>query len=138
VIDTVTALDTNVLLDVLVEDPQFGEASARAIAEASSSGPVVVCDVVVAELRPFFTDDAELERFLVETGVQFDPVSLRAALRAGALWARHRAAGGAPRRAVADFLVAAHAAEQAQRLLTRDADIRSLSLGSLEVVAPGP
>jgi predicted nucleic acid-binding protein len=57
----VTAVDTNVLLDVFLDDPQYRRASFAALTRAFSSGDVIVCDVVWSETGAAF-DDAELTR----------------------------------------------------------------------------
>jgi len=52
--------------------------------------------------------------------VQFDPMTVDAAVRAGTAWRRYRERGGRRDRVVSDFLIGAHALAQAERLLTRD------------------
>ena len=46
----ITAIDTNVLLDLLIPNEKFFELSLRAVEEAASEGSLVVCDVVYGEL----------------------------------------------------------------------------------------
>jgi predicted nucleic acid-binding protein len=41
-----TALDTNVLLDLLSSDPSFGDRSADALAKAGREGALIVPEVV--------------------------------------------------------------------------------------------
>jgi predicted nucleic acid-binding protein len=117
----ITAVDTNVLLDVFTNDPAFGQASARALRACLAEGALVACDVVWAETLSVFPDDRLFERTMAQLQISFSPLTATAASRAGRLWrsARERKL---PRheRVVADFLVAAHAAECAGRLLTRD------------------
>ncbi len=128
----ITAVDSVVLLDVLVPDsPHGGESEAR-LAEAATTGGLVICPVVVAELAAHFKREIELKAFLHETGLRIDPFGLAALHLAGqamrAYLRREPAPScdecGAPlpghRRVVADCLVGAHALVQADRLLTRD------------------
>lgn len=64
------------------------------------------------------------------------PLTREAALRAGEAWRAHRARGGPRDRVVADFLIGAHAALHADRLLTRDRGFGRLAFGGLVVLDP--
>lgn len=127
----ITAIDTSVLLDVLVPGGEHGEESEGRLAKAMLAGAIVVCPTVAAELGAHFSREAELRAFLRDTGLRVDPFGLGSLQLAGQAWRAHRkrrpdvpcANCGArqPRAAVlGDFLVGAHAATQADQLLTRD------------------
>ncbi len=132
-----TAVDSSVLLDVLGADSRFGEASREALRGAYDGGALVACDVVWAEVRAHFGDDDDFERALGLLGVRFEPISPEAAKAAGRLWRQaRRAARGGRSRLVADFLVGAHAAVQADALLTRDRGFYRRYF-DIDVVEPG-
>lgn len=116
-----TAVDSSVLLDVLSGDEKFGEASRLALKAAYAGGPLLACDIVWAEVSATFGDDRPCGPILSRLGLQFEPVSIAAAERAGRAWRTYRGRKGPRRdRMIADFLIGAHALESADRILSRD------------------
>lgn len=133
----ITAVDTNVLLDVFTNDPAFGQRSAQALRSCLAEGALVACDVVWAETLSVFPSDRLFEHAMAQLQVAFMPLTSTAATRAGRLW-RSAREHKLPRRerVVADFLVAAHAAECADRLLTRDRGFYRAYFKALKLVDP--
>ncbi|MFN2383519.1 MAG: type II toxin-antitoxin system VapC family toxin [Gemmatimonadota bacterium] len=131
-----TAVDSSVLLDVLVPDPDFGRASLRALEAARARGQLVVSAVAWSEVRAYFEDDAAMDAALAEAGLAFDPFDQEMANLAGAAWADFRRRGGRRARLLPDFLIAAHAVRRGGRLLTRDRGFNRL-FPDLEVIEPG-
>lgn len=116
----VTAVDTSVLLDVLAGDALHRDASRAALERASVEGAMVICPVVAAELRHGYESNAILTEILFDLQIHVVPVDLQDGLLAGAVHRAYRRAGGSRLRVVADFLIGAHAAYHADRLLARD------------------
>jgi predicted nucleic acid-binding protein len=132
----ITAVDTSVLLDVFTDDAAFGARSLTALRACLGEGPLVACDVVWAEIGAAFPDAAAATRALEVIPVGYEPIGRAAAARAGSAWRGYPRAGGSRERVIADFLVGAHAAEQADRLLTRDRGFHRQAFADLVIVDP--
>ena len=116
----ITSVDTNVLLDVLLYDDDFGPQSTDWLSAAHNRGTIIICDIVYAELVPAFADRDSLDGALREIGATLSPIDSSIAYDAGLRWKRYRAAGGPRERIMTDFLIGAHAVATADAFLTRD------------------
>lgn len=134
----ITAVDTNVLLDVLLPDPVFGPPSLAALERAAGEGRLSVCEAVYAETASRFASTADLSDFFRAARIELMPSSPEALGLAGRLWREWNGAreGAANRRYLADFLVAAHAMTHCGRLLTRDRGFCRSMFSGLSVLDP--
>jgi predicted nucleic acid-binding protein len=116
----ITAVDTNILLDIFLPDKKFVESSANLLKKAFDQGGLIVCDIVYAELVPQFKKRSLLDNTLELLNISISPLDREAAFLAGNIWGRYKEAGGKRDRIITDFLIAAHAVVKADRFLTRD------------------
>ncbi len=113
------ALDSSVLIDLLSDGPQ-ADAAEACLRQCLSAGPVVICDVALAEVCSALRDGSEALAVLEDMSIRFSPLEAKSALRAGEMQRRHRQRDAAGARAVPDFLIGAHALLQCNGLITRD------------------
>jgi predicted nucleic acid-binding protein len=132
----ITAVDTNVLLDVFTADPRFGQGSSAALHTAIQTGALIASEVVWAETVAWFESEEEAARMLDTLRVRLVPSDAASASAAGAAWRAYRRAGGKRERVIADFLVAGHALVHADQLLTRDYGFYRSRFRKLRVVDP--
>src|SRR5579883_2357998 len=80
-----TAIDTNVLLDILTNDQRFAESAYQAVAHAVQGGTAVVSPVVYAELGVYFDSAAsDLDHFLRDIGIKLDSTLAETSLKVAA------------------------------------------------------
>jgi predicted nucleic acid-binding protein len=132
----ITAIDTNILIDVFSNDPAFGATSASALRNVIKSGALVVCEIVLAEIATVFEDQTILNQALDSLPISFSPMSAQSALYAAKIWRSYRNNGGTRKRVVTDFLIAAHATCQCDQLLSRDRGFYKAHFKELRLVEP--
>lgn len=99
----ITAMDTNVLLDVFGANPEHGERSKASLRRCAKEGALLACDVVWAEVSAFFPSQSEAQEAMERLGIGYSFPELESALEAGFAWKEYRRRGGTRKRLVADF-----------------------------------
>lgn len=133
---TATLVDSNVLIDVIGAAPAWSDWSAAALEVVGSEGPVVINQVIYAELSVRYADTDELDRDLPLDFFQREQVPWPAAFLAGKAFAEYRRRGGQRRSPLPDFFIGAHAAVAGLRLLTRDPSRYRSYFPTVELIAP--
>lgn len=128
----ITALDTNILIDIVTAS---NVASREAVRRAHAEGGLVLGEVVYSELCAVRSRQ-EVDEILARLGVTFVASSPDALARAGALWTRHLRSGGKRTRILSDFMIGAHALHHADRLCTRDRGFFRKYFRELQLLEP--
>jgi len=129
------AADSSVLVDLMVGGVP-ADAAANAIRRALHQGPVVLCEVALAELCTSLKGGSEVLQHLDDIGIAYSAMEPKSALRAGEMQRRYRQRGGNRSRTVADFLIGAHAMMQCNALITRDDGFYRDYFKGLKVIVP--
>ena len=114
-----TAIDSSVLLAIFNDEPE-GRDWLKVLIAARREGPLVICEVVYAEIALAFGTEAELQTTLNKMGISPEPLTNAAAWRAGECFRAYRGSGGPREHMISDFLIAAHAEVQANRFAAID------------------
>ena len=132
----ITAVDTNILLDIVRPNEDFFAPSLQLLEQAAQAGSLAACDLVYAELCVHFNKQDECDGFLNEAQVRVEALSREASFLASRVWRTYRKQGGKRNRILADFLIGAHAQVQASRLLSRDRGFYRPMFPELRVIEP--
>jgi len=131
----ITALDSSVLWAIIKKEPG-SEKWLDALILAASDGPLVISPIAFAELAPSTVDASALVSFLGQLAISYDPIAPTAAHLAGLTFKLYRQAGGPRELLVPDFLIAAHAQVQANRLAATDRGYLRNWFPDLQLLAP--
>ncbi len=131
-----TLVDSNVLIDITAKDPHWLSWSREAFIDVVEEGPVLVDQIVFAEVSIGYPTPEECELALAVQGVECVPIPWPAAFLAGRAFASYRQRRGSKLAPLPDFFIGAHAAVAGLRLLTRDASRYRTYFPTVELIAP--
>ncbi len=132
-----TLVDTNVLLDLVTNDPNWADWSIAKLEAASLSGPLLINDVVYAELSVRYGRIEDLDAFLDKAALEIAPLPRAALFLAGKVFTQYCKSGGRRTGVLPDFFIGAHAAVIGLPLLTRDVGRYRTYFPSLRLITPG-
>lgn len=129
-------VDSNVLLDILTEDPKWLPWSSLMLAESAERSTLVINPIIYAEVSIGFARIEELEEALPQDRFERSSIPLEAAFLAGKCFVQYRKSGGARRSPLPDFFIGAHALVEGWPLLTRDTPRYRNYFPTLTLIAP--
>ncbi len=113
-------LDTNVLLDILTDDPEWGDWSQKQFLRARAEGPIPLNPIIYAELAAHFPSQVEADHFLRPKVFKRLPLPYEAGFRASRAFLEYRRSEGSKASPLPDFFIGAHAEHAGFTLVTRD------------------
>ena len=128
-------VDTNVLVDVIHQDPIWLDWSLRELIKAQNQ-PILTNYVVYAELHTHNTAGPHIDAFLQKLGVQVLDLSRPAAQLAALAFRSYRQRGGTKTGVLPDFFIGAHAQAEGFQLLTRDAGRYRRYFPGIDLICP--
>lgn len=129
-------VDTNVLLDLVTDDPNWADWSAAQLEAASLNGPLLINDTIYAELSVRYQRIEALDDFVARAGLEFLAMPRAALFLAGKAFVQYRRAGGTRSGVLPDFFIGAQAAISKLPLLTRDPSRYRTYFPAVALVAP--
>ena len=129
-------VDTNVLVDVLQNDPQWADWSIAQMRAQSSLHALVINPIIYAEMSLSFSTLEALDDVVGTLALELREIPRPALFLAAKAYAQYRRRGGSKLQVLPDFFIGAHAAVEGWPLLTRDASRFRTYFPTLDVVAP--
>lgn len=129
-------VDSDVLIDVLGQDPTWEAWSADALRRASDEAVLVINPIVYGEISLGYEAVEALDAALTVHQLRREAVPWPAVFLAGRAFRAYRARGGTQSGLLPDFYIGAHAAVAGYRLLTRDPSRYRTSFPRLELISP--
>ena len=131
-----TLVDSNVILDVVTDDPEWGDWSADQLADAAHRGTLIINPVIYAEVSAGFERIEDVDDALPASYYRRLALPFEAAFLAGQCFVKYRTRGGDRRSPLPDFYIGAHAAISGFTLLTRDARRYRTYFPTVRILAP--
>jgi predicted nucleic acid-binding protein len=129
-------VDTNVLLDLVVEDPKWATWSQEQLETASLRDRLKINPIIYAELSMAFTRIETLEAVLTEASLAVEPIPREALFLAGKVFLSYRKRSGTKQGVLPDFFIGAHAAVTSSSILTRDVGRFRTYFPKVPLIAP--
>ena len=131
-----TLVDSNILLDLIAGSQEWTNWSKRQLERAALDGPLIINDVIYAEISIRFAAFEALDLLLTANAIEVASMPRAALFLAGKVFSRYRTAGGVRTGVLPDFFIGAHAAVLEIPILTRDTRRYRTYFPSVELIAP--
>jgi hypothetical protein len=129
-------VDTNVLVDVLENDPEWADWSIGQLRAQSKVHRLAINPVIYAELSLTFSTVEALDQILDNLNLAMIEMPIPALFLAGKAFVRYRRQGGTKSNVLGDFFIGAHAAVSRFPLLTRDTRRYTTYFSDVKLIAP--
>jgi predicted nucleic acid-binding protein len=129
-------VDTNVLVDVLQDDPQWADWSIAQLRAHAKLHALVINPVVYAEMSLSFSTLEALDHVVLTMALELREIPRPALFLAARAYAQYRRRSGSKGQVLPDFFIGAHAAVEGWPLLTRDAGRFKTYFPTLDVISP--
>ena len=129
-------VDTNVLIDVLNNEPQWADWSIHQLRVQSKIHVLSINPIIYAELSCTFKKVEDLDEVLQVMELKFNQIPKPALFLAGKAFQRYRRQGGVKNSILADFFIGAHAAVSRLPVLTRDTQRYQTYFPTVKLVSP--
>ncbi len=129
-------VDSNVLLDLFYDDPDWADWSQQTLERCASQGSLFINSVIYSEVSIGFKRIEDLEAILHQTGLEMLDIPREALFLAGKAFLKYRRRSGQKRSPLPDFYIGAHAAISRLQLITRDTGRYKSAYPKIKIICP--
>ena len=129
-------VDSNVILDIFLDDPKWADWSVTALANASYNSTLYINQIVYSEVSMGFDKIEELEVALHKGGFQMLEMPKEALFLAGKAYLNYKRSKGAKKSPLPDFYIGAQAAVLGMDLITRDKGRYRTYFPTVRIICP--
>jgi len=113
-------VDSNVLLDLLLDDPQWASWSENILDNYSQINTLYINSIIYSEISIGFKKIEDVEKVIEQMGLKVLEIPREALFLAGKVFLQYRRNKGSKQSTLPDFFIGAHAAVSSFDLITRD------------------
>lgn len=129
-------VDSNVILDIFLDDPNWADWSESALANYSIHTTLYINSIVYTEVSVGFKKIEELESALHKGGFQMLEIPKEALFLAGKAYLKYRKDKGIKKSPLPDFYIGAQAAVLDLDLITRDGGRYRTYFPTVRIICP--
>ncbi len=129
-------VDSNVILDIFLDDPKWADWSVTALANASDNSRLYINQIVYTEISIGFDKIEELELALHQGGFQMLEMPKEALFLAGKAYLNYKRGKGTKKSPLPDFYIGAQAAVLGMDLITRDKGRYRTYFPTVRIICP--
>jgi predicted nucleic acid-binding protein len=129
-------VDSNVILDVFLDDLNWADWSESKLEEYSYSSSLYINSIIYCEISIGFKLIEELENAVSKAGLQLLEIPKEALFLAGKAFLKYKSRKGMKKTPLPDFLIGAQAAVLHLDLLTRDVSRYQSYFPTVKLIAP--
>ena len=129
-------VDSNIVLDIFLDDPNWAEWSEAVLSEYSIHTPLYINPIIYTEISIGFKKIEELETALLKGGFQMLEIPKEALFLAGKAFLKYRRSKGVKKSPLPDFFIGAQAAVLDLELITRDTKRYRSYFPTVKIISP--
>ncbi len=129
-------VDSNVILDIFLNDPKWADLSQARLEEYCDHIPLYINSIIYSEIFISFKLIEDLESAISKTGFQFLDIPKEALFLAGKAFIKYKKKGGTKITPLPDFFIGAQAAVFNLDLLTRDISRYQTYFPTVKLITP--
>ena len=129
-------VDTNILVDVLEDDPKWAEWSLQQLRNQSKVNKIIINPIIYTELSVIFSSIELLDDILNKLNLEIFELPKEALFLAGKAFVKYRKKSGAKSNVLSDFFIGAHVAVLTCLLLTRDRNRYQTYFPTVKLITP--